>query len=310
MILGNGSVAFEFNVTSNIYYIGIFDAKNMKVLVLGHKGWIGGKICDILSRRQIDYVVTLNIRGEDEALKTFISVNEITHVYCCLGRTHGRVGDKVYATIDYLQNAETFKENMNDNLYVPLSLALFCDKIDVHFTYIGTGCIFNEGSKDFTEEDIPNFFGSNYSIVKGFTDMLMKQTKCLQLRIRMPISGENNPRNFITKITTYDRICSTVNSMSVLDELLPLSVEMMVNSETGCYNFTNPGTITHNKILEMYREIVDPHFNWLNMSLEQQNQILLSKRSNNSLDTKKIQAKYHVDSIETAVRKCLEVMKK
>jgi len=65
MIFGNGSVAFEFNVNSNIYYIGIFDAKNMKVLVLGHKGWIGGKICDILSRRQIDYVVTLNIRGED-----------------------------------------------------------------------------------------------------------------------------------------------------------------------------------------------------------------------------------------------------
>jgi len=282
----------------------------MKVLILGHKGWIGKKICDILTLRRIDYVVTLCIRGEDPALKEFISDNKITHVYCCLGRTHGRIGDKVFGTIDYLQHAETLKENINDNLYVPLSLALFCNQVDIHFTYIGTGCIFDGGNKNFTEEDIPNFYGSNYSIVKGFTDMLMKQTNCLQLRIRMPISGEMNPRNFITKITTYDKVCSIVNSMSVLDELLPLSVDMMVNAETGCYNFTNPGTISHNQILQMYKEIVDPHFTWLNMSLEEQTQILLSKRSNNSLDTKKIEAKYHVDSIETAVRNCLEFMKK
>ena len=30
--------------------------------------------------------------------------------------------------------------NLNDNLYSPVKLANFCDKHNLHFTYIGTGC--------------------------------------------------------------------------------------------------------------------------------------------------------------------------
>ena len=46
---------------------------------------------------------------------------------------------------------------------------------------------------------MPNFFGSSYSVVKGFTDRLMKlyDENVLNLRIRMPITGEQNSRNFI-----------------------------------------------------------------------------------------------------------------
>ena len=43
----------------------------------------------------------------------------------------------------------------------------------------------------------------------------------------MPITAEDNPRNFITKITNYEKICSMSNSMSVLPDLLPLVIEMM-----------------------------------------------------------------------------------
>jgi len=59
----------------------------------------------------------------------------------------------------------------------------------------------------FTEQSEPNFFGSGYSTVKGFTDQLMKMfgKTVLNLRIRMPITGEMNSRNFITKITTYEK---------------------------------------------------------------------------------------------------------
>ena len=86
---------------------------------------------------------------------------------------------------------------------------------------------------------------------------------------------------------------------------LPLSVEMMKNKETGCFNFTNPGTISHNEILEMYKEIVDPTFTWKNMTIQEQDKLLLSKRSNNSLDTTKLESKYKVDNIKEGVRKCL-----
>jgi len=94
--------------------------------------------------------------------------------------------------------------------------------------------------------------------------------------------------------------------MTVLTELIPLSFSMMENGETGTFNFTNPGVITHNEILEMYRELVDPEFKWKNMDVEEQNGVLKAKRSNNLLDTSKLESKYKVDDIKSAVRKCLE----
>ena len=111
----------------------------------------------------------------------------------------------------------------------------------------------------------------------------------LNLRIRMPITGIPNGRNFITKITTYEKICSMSNSMTVLPELLPMALELARKKCTGTLNLTNPGLISHNEILEMYKEIVDPTFEWKNFSIEEQAKILAADRSNNYLDTTKLE---------------------
>ena len=79
------------------------------------------------------------------------------------------------------------------------------------------------------EQDKPNFFGSSYSTVKGYTDRLMHELyddSVLNVRIRMPITSEVNSRNFITKITNYKRVCSIPNSMTVLDNLLPVMIRL------------------------------------------------------------------------------------
>jgi hypothetical protein len=137
----------------------------------------------------------------------------------------------------------------------------------------------------------------------------------LNARIRMPITDEaDSPRNFITKITSYKKVCSIPNSMTVLDELLPVLIEMALNNQVGTVNLTNPGLISHNEILSMYKEIVDPNFTWENFSIEEQNQILASKRSNNCLDTMKLinislGLKNKVSNINEAVRDVLLRMK-
>lgn len=281
----------------------------MKIFIIGHNGWIGKKFSKILNDYNINYKYS-NLRAEDNNILKEILEYETTHIYCCSGRTHGYIDSVKYNTIDYLENSSTLKENINDNLFVPLSLAMFSDKNNIHFTYIGTGCIFNDPNIIFSEDDKPNFFGSNYSIVKGFTDMLMKQTNALILRIRMPISSDNNERNFITKITKYKKICSISNSMTVLDDMLPVCLDMMKNNEKGCYNFTNPGVISHNEILELYRDIVDNKFIWENFSIQEQNNVLKSKRSNNFLNTDKLESKYIVKNIRIAIYSSLEKMRK
>ena len=42
--------------------------------------------------------------------------------------------------------------------------------------------------------------------------------------------------------------------MTVLPELLPKVIDMMKNNLTGTLNLTNPGLISHNEILEMFKE--------------------------------------------------------
>ena len=74
----------------------------------------------------------------------------------------------------------------------------------------------------------------------------------------MPISSNlSNRRNFITKITRYEKVVDISNSMTILDELLPISIEVAKRNLTGIWNFTNPGVVSHNEILEMYKEYVD-----------------------------------------------------
>lgn len=279
----------------------------MNILIYGSKGWIGQQFLDLLKNNNINFIEGKERENnyEDE-----INTYNPSHVISLIGRTHGKIDDKVYSTIDYLEQDGKLRENIKDNLYSPLKLAILCQRKNIHFTYLGTGCIFEyDNINDFigyNEDENPNFFGSSYSIVKGFTDMLMKQFNVLNLRIRMPINSQNNPRNFITKITTYDKICSIPNSMTVLPELLPYVIKMMEQHTIGTINLTNPGVISHNEILEMYKDIVDPTFTWKNFTIEEQNSILSSKRSNNRLNTNKLESMFpDVKNIKDAVRSCL-----
>ena len=244
----------------------------MKFLIYGTKGWIGNKVYTHLkSMKHNIEVVQGNSRVNDiNQLEKEIQEVQPTHVISLIGRTHGTYEGTYIGTIDYLEKPGKVYENVRDNLFSPMVLSLLAKKYDFHFTYLGTGCIFQfdeehpfgEEKNGFNEESKPNFFGSSYSIVKGFTDQLMHlvEDNVLNVRIRMPITDEFNKRNFITKITTYKKVCSVPNSMTVLNELIPIMIDMSMKKLKGTVNLTNPGLISHNEILEMYKEIVDPNY--------------------------------------------------
>lgn len=293
----------------------------MKFLIFGHKGWIGSMIVKLLKKQNIDFVCAKSRAENKKAVEEEILLEKPTHVMSFIGRTHGTTEDGTkYTTIDYLEQKGKIKENVRDNLFAPMVLGLLCKKHNIHFTYLGTGCIFKydekhlfgDESTGFLESDLPNFFESSYSTVKGYTDQLMHllEDNCLNLRIRMPIIDKLEPRNFITKIITYEYICSIPNSMTVLDDLLPCAIEMAKNNITGTINLTNPGVVTHNEILEMYRDIIDPTFTWKNFSKEDQDKILAGGRSNDCLDTTKLSNMFpEINHIKTSVKKTILRMK-
>jgi dTDP-4-dehydrorhamnose reductase len=279
----------------------------MKILFFGSKGWIGKQFGFFLNKNGITYIST-DARADDEkAVEEEIKLYSPTHIISFIGRTHG--GE--YNTIDYLELSGKLKDNIRDNLYSPLVLSILCERYNIHYTYLGTGCIFSSDDPTTTSIDddaLPNFFGSSYSTVKGFTDRLqhMYSKNTLNLRIRMPIVNYEHNRNFLSKIFKYEKICSMPNSMTVLEDMFPVIMDMMIKNTTGTFNLVNKGLITHNEILEMYKEHIDPSFVWKNFSVEEQNSVLLSKRSNTQLSNDKLYSLYpDIPDIKTSVEKCV-----
>lgn len=297
----------------------------MRILVFGGNGWIGQQFVSMLNASSVNVSLEHRIAVERVDLDHIANLEEEidafapTHIISFLGRTHG----ENFTTIDYLEQPGKLVENVRDNLMAPIILAQLCADRGIHYTYLGTGCIFNDTDAcsdyayAFKETDAPNFFGSSYSIVKGFTDQYMawrhgrQGQAILNLRIRMPIVGEDHPRNFITKITRYEKVCSIPNSMSVLPELLPMALELMRLRHVGTLNLTNPGVISHNEILTLYKQHVDPAFEWRNFSLAEQDAVLASKRSNNWLDTHELQRLFpNVKTIRDAVEALMATYKR
>jgi 3,5-epimerase/4-reductase len=271
----------------------------MRVLVYGSKGWIGQQFIN----NTMHEIFEAKTRPENyqDSLNEFNQINPDC-VISFLGRTYGKDHNGIIIpSIDYLELPGKLYENMRDNFYAPYNLASICEKNNIHFIYLGTGCIYTytENKKIFSEEDKPNFFGSGYSTVKGYTDQVLRNfNNTLQLRIRMPISKLVSGRNLIDKLIVYENICSIPNSMTVLDDMWPIIDKMIEVREKGVYNLTNPGTAEHNWILEQYRDLFNNNHKWKLISYDEQMKYIKSDRSNNEMLTTRLEQFCKTNNIE------------
>ncbi|KAH7300439.1 hypothetical protein KP509_24G062900 [Ceratopteris richardii] len=264
----------------------------LKFLIYGRTGWIGGLLGDACKKQGIEYEYGSGRLENRSSLEADIERVKPTHVLNAAGLT-GR------PNVDWCESHKT--ETVSVNVVGTLSLADVCLQHDLLLVNFATGCIFEYDDSHplgsgigFREEDTPNFTGSFYSKTKAMVEELLKNySNVCTLRVRMPISSDlSNPRNFITKITRYQKVVDIPNSMTVLDEMVPIAIEMAKRNLTGIWNFTNPGVVSHNEILEMYRKCIDPKFQWTNFSLEEQAKVIIAPRSNNELDASKLQREF------------------
>ena len=284
----------------------------MRYLIFGCNGWIGNKLSNLINETG-DTVISSISRMEDRiSLLNEISVLKPDRVIVAAGKTG-------VPNVDWCEDNK--EKTLVTNVIGILNIVDVCKKFNIHCTLFATGCIFEYdeehkiGGFSFKESDIPNFKDSYYSYTKGVVEELIKNSgyldNTLLLRIRMPISDKMEPKNFITKIVGYEKVINVPNSMSVLPDLLPISIKMSEVKETGIYNFTNPGVISHNDCLEYYKMFVNPDFTYSNFTIEEQDTILKSKRSNNALNTYKLQSfcekhNLQLPGIHTSLRELLK----
>ncbi|KAL5720385.1 UDP-glucose 4,6-dehydratase [Ranunculus cassubicifolius] len=265
---------------------------SFKFLIYGKTGWIGGLLGKICDKQGIPYEYGKGRLEDRSSLVADIQNVKPTHVFNAAGVT-GR------PNVDWCESHKT--ETIRANVAGTLTLADVAREHGLLVVNFATGCIFEYDAKHpegsgigFKEEDTPNFIGSFYSKTKAMVEELLKEyDNVCTLRVRMPISSDlSNPRNFITKISRYNKVVNIPNSMTILDELLPIAVEMAKRNLSGIWNFTNPGVVSHNEILEMYKSYIDPSFQYKNFTLEEQAKVIVAPRSNNELDASKLKNEF------------------
>jgi len=69
---------------------------------------------------------------------------------------------------------------------------------------------------------------------------------------------------------------------------LASSILLAVHNETSIYNFTNPGIISHNEVLSLFKQYVRPSFTWKNFTLKEQVKVVKAGRNNCKLDSTKL----------------------
>lgn len=211
----------------------------------------------------------------------------------CIGKT-GR------PNIDWCENNQNITAMTNISL--PIMLANSCEKKSIHLIQIGSGCIFfgqspnikqfgymNEITSDcgWNESDFANP-KSFYSKTKYACDLAIGSMKNVTiLRIRMPISTRNNPRNFINKIINYPQIIDIQNSVTFMDDLTCCMEQVIKNNITGIYHATNPGSLSAAQVIKEYAKYF-PNHKFEIISEEQLEKLTLAKRSNCILNTDKL----------------------
>ncbi|KAF5621041.1 dTDP-glucose 4 6-dehydratase [Fusarium tjaetaba] len=283
-----------------------------RFLIWGGHGWIAGLLKDLLLRQGKE-VYTTTIRMEDrENVAKALEVFKPTHVLNAAGCT-GR------PNVDWCEDNKA--QTVLSNVIGTLTVADECHRRGVHCTVFATGCIYQYdeehpvGGKGFKETDAPNFDGSFYSMTKAHVEPILASfDNILILRLRMPVSDDLNPRNFVTKISQYEFVVDIPNSNTILHDLLPASIILAESRDTGVYNFTNPGAISHNEVLGLFKEIVRPAFTWKNFSVEEQAKVIKAGRSNCQLDSTKLVKRmkgygYEIPEVHEAYRQCFERMK-
>lgn len=213
------------------------------------------------------------------------------------------------------------------NVIMPALLASECEKAGIHLIHIGSGCIFTGPSPHQKENKIWNQYSLNYS--STFKELgwreddfanpqsFYSKTKyacdlaigslpnVTTLRIRMPISPKNDPRNFINKIRGYKQVINIPNSVTMLDDLVRCVDWVARYHMTGIYHVVNPQPITATQVMKEFQKY-DKNHTFEIITEDQLNKITFAKRSNCILDTTKLnKAGFFMMPSNEALEQCM-----
>ena len=263
----------------------------MKILVIGagyigkkcHGAWLESQISDKKLYSKTDVLALLDEYRPDVVL----------NAAGIIGRPN----------VDWCEDFQW--ETIQGNTLLPINIAGACYERGIYVLHIGSGCIFYGGEKTWQEDDFANP-AAVYTKSKYAADLaLMTLPNVGIARIRMPIDSVPYRGNLIDKLANYSKIIDVENSVTVIDDMVSAFHQLLEKRASGVYHVTNPGSIRHRKIIELYEKYVDPnHKNeWIGEEELVSTGLAQKKRSNNILQSDNLKKiGIEMREVEEAVR--------
>jgi len=207
------------------------------------------------------------------------------------------------------------------NLTLPGLIAELCEKHDLPWGHVSSGCIYTGRRSDgrgFSEDDPPNFdFRHNncsfYSGTKALSEEILREkTNHYIWRLRIPYNEIDSPRNYLSKVMNYQTLIDVENSISQLDEFVRACWQCWEKRVPfGTYNVTNPGVITTKEVTELIDEAgLTPsgkYWEFFKDEDEFLNKAALTPRANCVMDNSKLlKTGIEMTEVHDSIRWCLK----
>ncbi len=270
----------------------------MKILIIGN-GYLGSRCAQI---------------WKDEAIlsdKFIYSVQDVLdlldlHQPDVVLNAAGIVGKP---NVDWCETNQL--TTIQGNTILPIIIAQACQQKGVYLLHIGTGCVFYGDMSDpkgWKENDFANP-EVVYTRSKYAADLVLTTLPNIGIaRIRMPIDYIPSAANLINKLVSFEKVIDVENSVTVVEDMINAFYQLLQKRAVGIFHVTNPGTIKHKEIMQMYEEIVDPthHNEWIAEEDLVKIGLAKKKRSNNFLQSDNLIALgIHMRPIKEALKDTL-----
>lgn len=271
----------------------------MKVLLFGPRGYLGQQF---VARDPSIVQATTDIADPTD-VAAVLDQEKPDVVINAAGKT-GR------PNIDWCEDHR--EETLHANVLGPLVLLEACQRRGISWVHLSSGCIYDgdHAGRGFSEEDEPNFHGSFYARSKIWSEQILREFPVLILRLRMPFDASANERSLLMKLRKYRAVLDVGNSLTSLPDFLETARILIERRRTGIYNVVNPGTLSPYRIMELYREIVDPSHVFERLALQDLGAVTRAGRSNCVLSAAKLEGEgIRLRPVEEAVREALQALR-
>ena len=267
--------------------------KPIDYIVFGSKGFLVSSIVKTLEEQNKCFIKSDLRLNEIEKIKELLTTYSPKYIINCAGLCG-------YPNIFWCDSNRI--ETIETNITHQLTLVNTCKDLNIHLTLFGSAGIFNN-DKIYTEDETGNNFSNFYGECKIYLENIVKNyNNILYLRINYPISDKPSNKNLLTKLLNYKIVDPCELSITYVDNLFPILLQMIENNEIGICNFTNPGQINLAEIIKIYNSISN---NPNNIQINETFNIKETKRSLSKLSNTQLE-KYNPLNIDKSIEVCIK----